>query len=327
VLRALLVQHGPARPLQFPSLEHLDDAIAQSIERARTVDVLQPSTTRWAGRKYNIFRRYLAGSPKGRRFVSGEVEAQVALLEAWIADLRQRGISRSAINSYWRGVLSAFRWLGRERGTLNPLLFAPHPRAGRQNPRVLTRQAAETIVSFVRNYPWRTALERTRNLTIVGLMLLAGLRRGETLKLHYGDVDVEAATIRIVAGKGPHGGTDRTAYMAPQLCEIVRAYQAARLAAGRTHPEFLSSLTGNAGISEGPVNRLFRFISRETGIAVNPHALRHTYATLLRQAGIPDRVSMELLGHSSLVMLQRYSHVFSDEPGRAADKLRLDIRI
>jgi integrase len=53
--------------------------------------------------------------------------------------------------------------------------------------------------------------------------------------------------------------------------------------------------------------------------------LRHTYATLLRTAGVPDRVAMDLMGHASLTMLKRYSHVYDGEHADAARKLQLDI--
>jgi site-specific recombinase XerD len=53
--------------------------------------------------------------------------------------------------------------------------------------------------------------------------------------------------------------------------------------------------------------------------------LRHTYATILRQAGVPDRLSMDLLGHASLSMLQRYSHVESGEHRAAVERLVLDL--
>ena len=61
------------------------------------------------------------------------------------------------------------------------------------------------------------------------------------------------------------------------------------------------------------LRRLFERISAGVGARVAPHMLRHTYATLRRRAGVPDRVSMDLLGHRSLTMLQRYSHVYDGE--------------
>jgi integrase len=61
------------------------------------------------------------------------------------------------------------------------------------------------------------------------------------------------------------------------------------------------------------VRRICDVVRYKTGVRFTPHMLRHTCATLLRQAGVPDRLAMEQLGHSSLGVLQLYSHVANGE--------------
>jgi len=176
----------------------------------------------------------------------------------------------------------------------------------------------------VRNYQWRTDFEKQRNLALIGLLLLAGLRKGEALRLTVDDVDLSMATIHIERGKGRYGGKDRTAYATPQLLLILTQYLEVRRGEGKTHPELLSSTAGNRRIGDATMRRLFRFLSLDLGMRITPHMLRHTYATLLRQSGVPDRVAQELLGHTSLTMLQRYSHVFEGEHSTEAARLHLD---
>lgn len=48
------------------------------------------------------------------------------------------------------------------------------------------------------------------------------------------------------------------------------------------------------------------------------HGLRHSAATLLLAQGVPRRVVMEQLGHSTLAMTQRYTHVLPELMGEAA---------
>lgn len=48
------------------------------------------------------------------------------------------------------------------------------------------------------------------------------------------------------------------------------------------------------------------------------HDLRHSAATLLLAQGVPQRVVMEQLGHSTLAMTQRYTHVLPSLMGDAA---------
>lgn len=326
---ALVFRRGaivvPTRPLQCPSMAHLDERVAATIEHERSVEGLREMTLAWALRSYRSLRRYVMEEREDGAFLSGDVERQLLVLQGWIAWLRLHDVSRVSINSYWRGATSLFRWMSVREGTVNPFAYLAAPRVGRVNPKSLTRTNAEAVLDFVRNYNWQTRLARTRNLSIVGLMLLAGLRRGELRRLKNADVELENHTIRIVAGKGRYGGKDRTCYMPPQLREILVEYVLERRRAGRTHVEFLTSVGANRGVTEQPIRRVCDVAGRALGIRLTPHMLRHTYATLLRQAGVPDRVSMDLLGHASLTMLQRYSHVFSGEHLREASKLRLDL--
>jgi len=54
----------------------------------------------------------------------------------------------------------------------------------------------------------------------------------------------------------------------------------------------------------------FRKVREATGIdRLRFHDLRHSAATLLLAQGVPQRVVMEQLGHSTLAMTQKYTHV------------------
>lgn len=52
-----------------------------------------------------------------------------------------------------------------------------------------------------------------------------------------------------------------------------------------------------------------------------PHDLRHTTATYLLAAGVPERVVMEILGHSNLAMTRHYEHVLGEVLVDAANRL------
>ena len=325
--RPLWVTTVPTRPLQFPSLDHFRQRVQQALVDAERIDGLRPDTVQWARRSWNSLMRFLQESGSDKRFLSGDVEVQLHVLREWVGWLRDRNVTRVAINTRWRGLSSLLRWIGAADGTVNPLALVAAPRFGKLQPRCLTKQTAEGVVECVRNYPWHSPLERTRNLAIIGLMLLAGLRRRELVRLTYGDVDVDAGTIRVVAGKGRHGGKTRTCYMPPQLRTILAAYGVERHRARRTHPEYLTDSRRDKAITSQPIRHVCDRVAAALGIRLSPHMLRHTYATLLRQAGVPDRVSMDLLGQASLSMLQRYSHVFEGEHLAQASRLVLDVRL
>ncbi len=78
-------------------------------------------------------------------------------------------------------------------------------------------------------------------------------------------------------------------------------------------------------IDEGP----FREVCRKAGIAYSTrerkglrfHDLRHSAATILLAAGVPERVVMEILGHSTLAMVKRYQHVLPGLTIAAAERM------
>jgi len=316
----------PIAPLQYPSLEHMDATVESSIARQLELQAISTATATWARHSYRAFRRFLRDRGADSVFTQGDLRQQVALLEEWLIDMRRRGMQRGGINTTWRGLASVFRWLARASAIVNPILFVDPPKVGRRSPRFLPKVAAEQVLVFVQNRLWSSEFERLRNTVIIGLMLLAGLRRGEVIRVRIADVNLARGTIQLREAKGRDGGKDRTAYMPPQLRTIVAAYmEEMRKLPPRAHPELVTSATRNRALSAGAVTRVCTIITRECGIRVAPHMLRHTYATLLRQAGVLDRVAMELMGHADLRMLLRYSHVEADEPREAAERLTLEM--
>lgn len=314
-------------PFAFPSLAHLDERAADARKRMIAVEALSEKTVVWAMNGYRVFRMYLTETQSEKSFLAGELDVQMRVMEGWIAWLRTGGRSRVTVNNYWRALSILFVRIQRETGMVNPLVFLATPKIPKREAHYLTRDAAERVLAFVQHHDWGSEFERRRNLALVALLLLCGLRRGEAVKLRFGDVDLVSGVIHIRDGKGPGGGKDRTCQMNTQLRAILGAYVAIRRTRGSRDGAFLLAANRDGGIGTGGVVHLFKKISEAVGLRVTPHALRHTYATLLRQAGVPDRIAMELLGHTSLRMLQRYSHVYSGEREAAAERLVLDIDV
>lgn len=69
------------------------------------------------------------------------------------------------------------------------------------------------------------------------------------------------------------------------------------------------------------VTRIFQRTARAQGLEpIGPHGLRHSWATLALQAGVPAKVVSERLGHSNVGMtLDRYSHVLPTMQEDAAE--------
>ena len=313
-----------ARPFHFASLQRLDDDVARAIRFAAEVEGLSQKTISWCSTGYRQLRRYLSETGVDRIFLRGELDAQARVLEEWIAWMRNRGAMHGTVRAHWCSVLLIFDRLTKLDGTQNPLRAFQRPRAASPVPRAIAREDAERLLTYLRHASGNRFLVE-RNLAIVACMLFAGLRRGEVLRLELADIDHASRTIRIRRSKGRDGGKSRTAYIPPQLSEILGAYERARDSVGHgADVAYFITETQDRRVNDGAIRRLFATIYKNTGLRVSPHMLRHTFVTLLRQAGVADRLTMDLAGHSSLSMTQRYSAVFSGEHLAAADQLLLD---
>ena len=67
----------------------------------------------------------------------------------------------------------------------------------------------------------------------------------------------------------------------------------------------------NRRISDQSIRKIVKDVIKESGIQkhVTPHIFRHTFATLLLNSGIDIRCIQKLLGHSSIMVTQIYTHV------------------
>ena len=143
------------------------------------------------------------------------------------------------------------------------------------------------------------SFQNSRDLAIVGLMLLQGLRSCEVLALNLEDLILAEAQIRVL-GKG---NKVRVLPLAPETIELVDHYLRLERPADCGSALFVS-LKGRARGSrmtpEG-LRSLFRHHRQTTGIVkANPHRFRHTFATDMLREGISLPALMHLMGHAQI---------------------------
>ena len=188
----------------------------------------------------------------------------------------------------------------------SPTVGIPLPKEHRKEPEFLSEQQADTIMEWVRNYPYQTDFERTRAIAVFAIFLGTGVRRDELRKLRVEDVNLDQCFVSVRQGKG---NKDRTIPFHPSLRLVLDRYLEQRKKLKRTCPLFFTSSQNNTGISCKVIARLFRKIRDAAGIRIYPHKMRHTYATIMLSRGLSVYEVKELLGHSSLESTLIYLHV------------------
>lgn len=145
-----------------------------------------------------------------------------------------------------------------------------------------------------------SSFRTSRDLAIVGLMLLQGLRSKEVLSLNRDDLLLAETQIR-VRGKG---SKIRFLPLAPETVELLDHYLRLERPAAITDMAVFVSLKGRArGTRMTPegLRSLFRHHRVTTGVVhANPHRFRHTFASDMIRAGVSLPALMQLMGHSQI---------------------------
>jgi integrase len=142
-----------------------------------------------------------------------------------------------------------------------------------------------------------------------------GLRRGELLSLKWAEVNLEGKLITVRGGSAKTGQTRRVPLNAEALNAFSIWKKQAKASATFVFPAPVGGRMARIDRSWETVSKLamlsdFRF-----------HDLRHHFASKLVMAGVPLNTVRELLGHTSLEMTQRYSHLSPDALATAVEKL------
>ena len=141
------------------------------------------------------------------------------------------------------------------------------------------------------------------------LLYASGMRVTELTRLPREAVDLDAGFVRIM-GKGRK---ERMVPLGRSAAAALRKYLAVRAVKfmNRSYDKDALFLTKfGKSMSRGEFWRQLNAYTKRAGmVKIHPHILRHSFATHLLQGGADLRSVQELLGHSSLVTTQIYTHL------------------
>ena len=174
--------------------------------------------------------------------------------------------------------------------------------------RVRTPKRTVTPLSVDEVARFWASFRTSRDLAIVGLMLLQGLRSQEILDLNRDDLLLPEAQIR-VRGKG---NKIRFLPLAPEAAQLLDHYLRLERPANSSTALFVS-LKGparGARMTPAGLRSLFRHHRQTSGVKIaNPHRFRHTFASDMVRAGISLPALMQLMGHANIQTTLVYMQV------------------
>lgn len=164
-----------------------------------------------------------------------------------------------------------------------------------------------------------------RNYLMCLLMLDAGLRVGEVVKLQIGDLMINASPVSslLIRKAISKSKRDRLLPLSNRIRETI--IQVGEKWWLRT--DFLNncfaffSVSANHHLSTRQVQRIVSRHSKDSiDREIHPHILRHTFGTrLMRQ--VNSRIAQELLGHKNIQTTQIYQHPNHDDLTNAIEKI------
>ena len=194
---------------------------------------------------------------------------------------------------------------------------------------ILTPKQKETIPVYLPVDDMFRLLDSIKTDTVLGLrnraifetLYSCGIRVSELAALNIESVDIDISVIRVL-GKG---NKERIVPIGQTAMMAITAYrgklqESSKIPLDEQPALFLNKNGGR--LTTRSMARILDKVAMECGLAVpiSPHALRHTFATHMLDAGADLRVVQELLGHQSLSTTQKYTHVSIDRLMEAYDK-------
>lgn len=231
-------------------------------------------------------------------------EVHFALVRGWVAHMSELGLAPKTIRRKVSALRGYFTWLER-RGevAVNPAEDVPLPKVGR----VLLDVVPESTMERISATPMGDSYEEVRNLTMVMVLYLTGLRRSELIQLQLGHV-AEGGRLLRVMGKG---SKERMVPLNEAAMTWLDHYLKVREAhfGSAAQPYVFLSKKGEKCSNTLVYKAVNAYLEGVDQVSrKSPHTLRHSFATHLLKHGADLQSIQALLGHSSLAATQVYTH-------------------
>lgn len=149
----------------------------------------------------------------------------------------------------------------------------------------------------------------TRDIAVLELLFSTGLRVSELCSLNTSDINLKQGFVRIY-GKG---SKERIIQITnPDVINSLTAYRCLFYIQLQNEDFFFCNRLGHR-LSEQSVRFMIKHYTALADIFehITPHMFRHTFATLLLEEDVDIRYIQHILGHSSILTTQIYTHVTS----------------
>ena len=248
-------------------------------------------------------------------------------------------LSNKTIREYHRLISSILALADKEMIIpFNPAAKATPPKTKRPKVNYFEFEDIERIVKCLEKEPlkWKT---------LINLLIITGARRGEIMGLKWDAVDWEQSRIHIhenllyTSDRGIYEDTTKTEEseryitLPQETMELLREYRKWYITTSTAYGSrwhntgflFFQERSGYEGMPMNPdsVNIWLRSFSKRHELGhINPHAFRHTMASLLLHGNMDIAAISKRLGHAKITTtLDIYSHIMKESDSESAETI------
>lgn len=227
-------------------------------------------------------------------------------MRLYLAELDRAGYARRTIARRLSAVRSLFAYLVAEGlAPSDPSSVLAAPKIQSRLPKLVPTDALSAMMEA----PDISTPVGMRDRAVLEILYATGARVSEIAGLRLGDLDLAQGQITVM-GKG---SKERIVPLHRKAADTIKNYLTqgrSQLAKPATDDHVFLSTRG-LPLSADAIRRMFKQTLAKVGAAhsLSPHAVRHTFATHLIEAGADLRTVQELLGHVALSTTQIYTHL------------------
>ena len=225
-------------------------------------------------------------------------------LRAWVTE---NGISPRTQARIISGIKSFYKFLMiEEKVDRDPTALLSTPKIGRKLPQILSVEEIDAIINSIDT----RKSEGQRNKAILETLYSCGLRVTELIDLKISNLFFENGNIRII-GKN---NRERTVPISTKAIKEINLYLSEyrrTLKISKADEDVLFLNRRGKKLSRVMIFTIIKNITKRAGIhkSISPHTFRHSFATHLLKGGANLRDIQEMLGHTSIITTEIYTHI------------------
>lgn len=238
------------------------------------------------------------------RQITAWQQLQTAQVRAYVAWRHRNGTGARSLQRELSAIRGFYDYLLREaRVGHNPAKDVTAPRTSRTLPATLNVEQAARLLEI----PGKSTID-IRDRALMELLYSSGLRLAELVDLDCEQINFADATVR-VRGKG---NKERILPIGRPALTALQDWLPHRPRHGaEENPALFPGRGGKGRLSARAIQQRLRHHALQQGLhtPVNPHMLRHSFASHLLESSGDLRAVQELLGHANIATTQIYTHL------------------